>query len=723
MINNFLVLHDNLVKSDTRFNKKEFQSIFQKYLFYHISGDSTLKEEEEQQIFHNINETKEIMFDQNEKLNEETNNRYLIISFERTLIIVEHTLAVNFVYKLFSTNFKLMVCFLSNSKTLIENAITIKQGEIFPSKIFLKEIENFKAGLQIDKGEDSIKNIWAMLIQCISGYLIQKSYLKNRINRIQNFINNYDSDKEIITETINENDYIELRTVGYGSLFICNLIYHIKRGDLYVIKKPNINDEELPKLIKREGLNYSKIKHPFIPKFYGRTKNKDEIVIDFINGKTLSHINEMQLSFNDRLAIVFELMMTIKYFHDNNYLYRDLKPNNVIIDENKTAVIIDFDRLIEYNIDNKDVKMTLDLSSPFLAPETIEEGKFSYESDVYSLGKMIEYIMDTDEFRNYQSIQKLINLILNERPSISTIVQKFISEFKSKILIENLFENLQVHFDNLEAIINFNKNKNDPEIQYKLGVVYCKGQYVIRNVNKAAYFFSLASNQNHLKAQLYLGFIYIDGRYISRDIGKAIHYYSLAANQNDLQAQYNLGAIYYEGKYVERNMNKAIHYFSLAADQNFIQAQYNLGTIYYEGKYVECDINKAIHYYSLAANQNDPQAQYNLGAIYYEGKYAERNINKAIHYFSIAANQNLMQAQYNLGIIYNEGKHVECDISKAIYYYSLAANQNDLQSQFNLAKIYDDEKCALHDINKAIYYYSLAANHNFVLELFIMNVN
>lgn len=31
-------------------------------------------------------------------------------------------------------------------------------------------------------------------------------------------------------------------------------------------------------------------------------------------------------------------------------IYRDLKPNNVMIDENKTAVLIDFDRLIEKKI-------------------------------------------------------------------------------------------------------------------------------------------------------------------------------------------------------------------------------------------------------------------------------------------------------------------------------------------------------------------------------------
>ena len=39
-------------------------------------------------------------------------------------------------------------------------------------------------------------------------------------------------------------------------------------------------------------------------------------------------------------------MMIIHYFHTNKLVYRDLKPKNVMIDENKNAIIIDFDRML-----------------------------------------------------------------------------------------------------------------------------------------------------------------------------------------------------------------------------------------------------------------------------------------------------------------------------------------------------------------------------------------
>ena len=55
---------------------------------------------------------------------------------------------------------------------------------------------------------------------------------------------------------------------------------------------------------------------------------------------------------------------------------------------------------------------------------------------------------------------------------------------------------------------------------------------------------------------------------MNRDINKAIYYFSLASNQNHSDAQFALGIIYYNGVYVPRDIKKSIHYLSLASDQN-----------------------------------------------------------------------------------------------------------------------------------------------------------
>ena len=42
--------------------------------------------------------------------------------------------------------------------------------------------------------------------------------------------------------------------------------------------------------------------------------------------------------------------MIMKYFRDESFVYRDLKPLNVMINDEKYVFIIDFDRLIDENV-------------------------------------------------------------------------------------------------------------------------------------------------------------------------------------------------------------------------------------------------------------------------------------------------------------------------------------------------------------------------------------
>lgn len=121
-----------------------------------------------------------------------------------------------------------------------------------------------------------------------------------------------------------------------------------------MIKRPLNYDHEIPKVFDREIKNYRKLSHPFLPIFYGIIDDKDYIIIEFINGKTLGHIKKMKLTFKDILNIIFELLLIFYYFYNNHMLYRDLKTNNIMINENKEVFLIDFNSLIEYD-ENKDI--------------------------------------------------------------------------------------------------------------------------------------------------------------------------------------------------------------------------------------------------------------------------------------------------------------------------------------------------------------------------------
>lgn len=280
MIDNILKI-PHLIKNDKiGFRKQCFNEVFQDYSFFAITQNISLKEEENQKIIQNIKESKVIIFSQDERLNEGTANKYLILGFEKTLIILDQsTTSISFINKLVSINSKMSVCFLSDTKNIVKEKIEICNQEIESDEIFQDEIKNFYNDCQIIS-KKAMGEAYSIIYPCILGYLIKKSYFQTQKYRIEKFILGIENDHK--PETISENEYVELRNVGIGSLFICELIYHIKKGEIYVIKRPRSHDPENAKLIKREAENYSRISHPLLPKFIGRVKDKDYLVIEFI---------------------------------------------------------------------------------------------------------------------------------------------------------------------------------------------------------------------------------------------------------------------------------------------------------------------------------------------------------------------------------------------------------------------------------------------------------
>ncbi|KAK8834442.1 hypothetical protein M9Y10_031474 [Tritrichomonas musculus] len=357
-----------------------FKEIVQDYSIFHISESSFPNDDEKQRITDKIKESQVVIIDQNQELNKKMQNKYFIIGFEKTLILFEYSSKSEyFLRELFSIHSQILTCDLSDQNNKMQ--------------IFKKEINDFKKKFVYNRIYS--QQAWKITNSCILGYLIKKSYLKLNQNRIEKFNSDRDDQKE--PEIFEKEEFVELRTVGNGSFALCKLAYHIKRQELFVVKKPNTIYAENDKLLKREIENYKKIKHPFLPRFYGTVKDKDYLVIEFINGSTLKEISQDYLNFNEKITVIYELILVMKYLHDNKFIYRDLKPNNVMIDENKTAVLIDFDRLISNESNEEKQEQTLDINADFLAPEVNEDRKYTYKSDIYSLGKIIKYIIGQKE--------------------------------------------------------------------------------------------------------------------------------------------------------------------------------------------------------------------------------------------------------------------------------------------------------------------------------------
>ncbi|KAK8872009.1 hypothetical protein M9Y10_007763 [Tritrichomonas musculus] len=725
---------DNLI----RIGKRSQINNFRDSLFFHIDEKTNLLNN--LLICAYFNQSPVVIIDQ-------FNNEYFILSFYKTLLIINHKL-IKTINPLVSTKPSIKFCFLSdcqntfiqninqndeikNDDSLIEeNNNLIDQDNIINiDEDFKKEIQNFNQNIYFMKISPSNLKKIINIKSCLTGYLIKESYSK--LNNKSNFEISSQEDKSSLIDTFNENDFIVLRSIGFGGTWVAKLIFHIDKEELFVMKHINTLHENEHQLFKRELDNYIDMSYPRLPKFYGTVKNQNMIVIEFINGQDLSNIEKKSFTKEDKYTIIFQLLMIFNYLHTKNFIYRDLKPNNVIIDEEKRAYLIDFDRM-HHTTDEGE--FTKDIESPFTLPKD-DKNEISFFEDIYSLCMMIYYIINEKEppKEHKNEISNDNKLRQNKFPIYDFMIDFYSQNCKSidVSLLPNdplvQFDLGNLHLTNQHGIENDYKaigffraaaKNNHPEALFNLGAFYYQGKYVEKDMNESIHYFTLAAEKNHLEAQYNFGVFYSLGKYVERDINKAISYYSLAANQNHPQAQHNLALIYYSGQDVKKDINKAIHYFSLAVKQNHPNAQYNLGAIYYKDQDIKRDIDKAIHYFTLAADQNHPNAQYSLGVIYYEDQEIKRDIGKSIYYFSLAADQNHQEAQYSLGVIYYTGQDVTQDIGKAIHYFKLAAKQGCAEAQFILGNIFISNQYVKRDVSKAIQYYSQAANQNHSEALF-----
>ncbi|KAK8312444.1 hypothetical protein V6Z12_D01G042700 [Gossypium hirsutum] len=205
--------------------------------------------------------------------------------------------------------------------------------------------------------------------------------------------------KEIKKMTKNFKD--KLGEGGYGSVFKGKL----RSGHHVAIKllgKSKGNGQDFI----NEVASIGRIHHANVAKLIGFCVegSRQALVYDFMSNGSLDKLifteeNKNTLGWKKMFDIVLGVAQGIHYLHqgcDMQILHFDIKPHNILLDENFNPKVSDFGLAKLYSVDDSIVSLTAARGTiGYIAPELVYKnlGGISYKADVYSFGMLLMEIV------------------------------------------------------------------------------------------------------------------------------------------------------------------------------------------------------------------------------------------------------------------------------------------------------------------------------------------
>ena len=188
--------------------------------------------------------------------------------------------------------------------------------------------------------------------------------------------------------TMELKDLDNIKTLGKGSYGFVNLVRYKRNKQLYAIKALNlmqIKKEKLEESVELEKSVLLKVDHPFIMKMVKYLKNESYIffITEYIRGKELFEVIR-EIGFLSKEQTQFygaSMLLAIDYLHKNKIVYRDCKPENVMVNEKSYIKIIDFGTVKEI----KERTSTIVGTAHYMAPEVIKGMGYSFQVDIWSI--------------------------------------------------------------------------------------------------------------------------------------------------------------------------------------------------------------------------------------------------------------------------------------------------------------------------------------------------
>mmetsp|Transcript_5838 Transcript_5838/g.14422 ORF Transcript_5838/g.14422 Transcript_5838/m.14422 type:complete len:506 (-) Transcript_5838:187-1704(-) len=202
-------------------------------------------------------------------------------------------------------------------------------------------------------------------------------------------------------------DFSIVRVLGTGVSCRVVQVRHRGNGEFYAVKvmskrKIVTHEKKLERAIAEKRL-LARLKHPFVVSLHWAFQTRGHLfmVLDYCAGGELFYHLQRRGYFSepDSRFFVSEILLGLEYLHSQNILYRDLKPENCLLDGAGHIRLTDFG-LSKENLAQSALFQSFVGTVLYLSPEMIRREGHGIALDFYCLGCLM-YVLLTGSLPHF----------------------------------------------------------------------------------------------------------------------------------------------------------------------------------------------------------------------------------------------------------------------------------------------------------------------------------
>ncbi len=232
--------------------------------------------------------------------------------------------------------------------------------------------------------------------------------------------------------------YKILRQIGAGGMasVYAAMQKHPRRTVALKVIKADVNSDLAQRRFKREIEILGKLRHQNIAQVYDSGVHHDPqgvdppvpfFVMEYVPRAStiIDYADDRELDLRQRIKLFIKVCAAIDHGHRHKILHRDIKPNNILIDERGEVKVIDYGvaqaahlEITDFSVDDEHGRLIGTIQ--YISPEQVSETPCDLDArcDVYSLGSLLFRLLTGALPHRFEGkpLRDVVNMVRQDPP-------------------------------------------------------------------------------------------------------------------------------------------------------------------------------------------------------------------------------------------------------------------------------------------------------------------